>query len=209
MIARHTMSIIQLVQTANRADQPLVCFLDLQVEYVAEGRALALEAGTPWMENCRRLLALARAERMSIAHFRQLRRGTVLNPATGFANWIEEFRPRPSEMVFERALPSCYAAEKFASVLDYIDHPIIVLAGLTGHGACLATVLDGFHRRHHFIYVSDASATPRLGSLDPGASHACVTEIIGSYAEVGSTEKTIKWLGSLTMKTSLVGENVQ
>ena len=128
------MSIIQLVQTANRADQPLVCFLDLQVEYVAEGRALALEAGTPWMENCRRLLALARAERMSIAHFRQLRRGTVLNPATGFANWIEEFRPRPSEMVFERALPSCYAAEKFASVLDYIDHPIIVLAGLTGHG---------------------------------------------------------------------------
>jgi nicotinamidase-related amidase len=202
------MPIIQLVQAANRVDQPLVCFLDLQLEYVAEGRALALEASTPWMENCRRLLALARSERMSIAHFRQLRRGTVLNPATGFANWIEEFRPRPSEMVFERALPSCYAAERFASVLDHIDHPVIVLAGLTGHGACLATVLDGFHRRHRFIYVSDASSTPRLGSLDAVTSHACVTEIIGDYAEVGSTEGTIKWLRGLTTKAGRVGESV-
>src|SRR5207244_6459205 len=76
---------------------PLMCFLDLQVEYVAEGRALALEERAPWMENCRRLLAFARAERMSIAHFRQLWRGTLLNPATPFAGWIEEFRPRPSE----------------------------------------------------------------------------------------------------------------
>jgi nicotinamidase-related amidase len=202
------MSVIQLVQTASRANPPLVCFLDLQVEYVAEGRALALEDATPWMENCRQLLAFARAERMSIAHFRQLRRGTVLNPATGFANWIEEFRPRPSEMVFERAMPSCYAAEKFASVLDHIDHPTVVLAGLTGHGACLATVLDGFHRRHHFIYVSDASATPRLGNLDCGASHACVTDIIGCYAEVSSTDKIVNWLGAVTLKANLMGEGI-
>jgi nicotinamidase-related amidase len=202
------MPIIQLVQTANRVDQPLVCFLDLQVEYVAEGRALALDACTPWMENCRELLALARAERMSIAHFRQLRRGTVLNPATGFANWIEEFRPRPSEMIFERALPSCYAAERFASVLDHIDHPVVILAGLTGHGACLATVLDGFHRRHRFIYVSDASSTPRLGALDTAASHACVTEIIGCYAEVSTTEKITRWLGGVTSKMNLIGEGI-
>src|SRR5579864_4904948 len=80
------MSVIQLIHTAHRADQPLVCFLDLQIEYVAEGRALALESQSPWMANCRRLLALARAERLSIAHFRQLRRGTVLNPATEFAS---------------------------------------------------------------------------------------------------------------------------
>jgi nicotinamidase-related amidase len=202
------MPIIQLVQTANRVDQPLICFLDLQVEYVAEGRALALDACTPWMENCRQLLALARTERMSIAHFRQLRRGTVLNPATGFASWIEEFRPRPSEMIFERALPSCYAAERFASVLDHIDHPIVILAGLTGHGACLATVLDGFHRRHRFIYVSDASSTPGLGTLDAAASHACVTEIIGCYAEVSTTEKIIRWLGGVNSKAKLMWEGI-
>jgi nicotinamidase-related amidase len=202
------MSIIQLVQPASRLDWPLICFLDLQVEYVVEGRALALEGNTPWMENCRQLLAFARAERMPIAHFRQLRRGTMLNPATGFANWIEEFRPRPSEMVFERALPSCYAAERFASVLDHIDCPTVVLAGLTGHGACLATVLDGFHRRHRFVYVSDASSTPRLGTLDAAASHACVTEIIGCYAEVGATNKILKWLGRGTLKASLVEEGI-
>ena len=202
------MPTLHLVHTASRTDRPLICFLDLQMEYVADGRALALEARAPWTENCRQLLELARAERMSIAHFRQLRRGTVLNPATGFANWIDEFRPRPSEMIFERSLPSCYAAERFASVLDHIDHPIIVMAGLTGHGACLATVLDGFHRRHRIIYVSDASCTPRLGVLDAAAAHACVTEIIGCYAEVSSTEKIISWLGGMSATASLMAEGI-
>src|SRR5262249_61612449 len=97
---------------------------------VAEGRALALEERAPWMENCRRLLAFARRERMSIAHFRQLWRGTLLNPATPFAGWIEEFRPRPSGMVFERNLPSCYAADGFVSILHNIHSPPPLLARL-------------------------------------------------------------------------------
>ena len=179
---------------------PLMCFLDLQVEYVSEGRALALEERAPWLENCRRLLAFARAERMSIAHFRQLWRGTLLNPATPFACWIDEFRPRPSEMVFERNLPSCYAADGFGSILDNIDSPHLILAGLTGHGACLATVLDGFHRKHQITYVHDASSTPRLGKLSAAQAHSYLAEIINCYAEVVSTEQIIEQLSGPTLK---------
>lgn len=181
---------------------PLLCFLDLQIEYVADGRALALEERAPWLENCRRLLAFARAERMSIAHFRQLWRGTLLNPATPFASWIEEFRPRPSEMVFERDLPSCYAAEGFVSVLNHIDSPRLVLAGLTGHGACLATALDGFHRKHHITFVCDASSTPPLGAFSAAATHACLAEVIACYAEVMSTNHVIERLSGQAHKAS-------
>lgn len=186
---------------------PLVCFLDLQIEYVADGRGLALEERTPWMDNCRRLLAFARAERMSIAHFRQLWRGTLLNPATAFAGWIEEFRPRASELVFERELPSCYSADGFTSVLDNIELPRLVLAGLTGHGACLATVLDGFHRKHQITFVRDASSTPKLGSFSATASHACLAEVIACYAEVMSTEQTIGWLSGAASKVNATGGN--
>jgi nicotinamidase-related amidase len=179
---------------------PLICFLDLQIEYVSEGRALALEERAPWIENCRRLLAFARAERMSIAHFRQLWRGTLLNPATPFAGWIEEFRPRPSEMVFERDMPSCYAADGFVSILDNIDAPLLVLAGLTGHGACLATALDGFHRKHQITFVHDASSTPQLGQFSAPESHAYLAEVMTCYAEVVSTEHIIEQLSGPTLK---------
>src|SRR5262249_27029435 len=158
--------------------------LDLQVEYVADGRALALEERAPWMENCRRLLAFARAERMSIAHFRQLWRGTLLNPATPCAGWIKAYRRRPPAMVFAGKLPSCYARDGFVSILDNIDSPHLVLAGLTGHGACLATVLDGFHRKHQITFVHDASSTPRLGKVGAAEAHASLGEIINCYAEV-------------------------
>jgi len=181
-----------------------MCFLDLQLEYVAEGRALALEERAPWLENCRRLLAFARAERMSIAHFRQLWRGTLLNRATPFAGWIEEFRPRPSEMVFERNLPSCYAAEGFVSILDNIDAPQLILAGLTGHGACLATALDGFHRKHQITFVHDASSTPRLGRLSATEAHSYLAEIVNCYAEVVSTEQIIDQLSGPTLKADAV-----
>jgi len=194
------MHVIPFPHRSRREAAPLMCFLDLQVEYVAEGRALALEERAPWLENCRRLLAFARTERMSIAHFRQLWRGTLLNPATPFAGWIEEFRPRPSEMVFERNLPSCYAAEGFASILDNIDVPQLILAGLTGHGACLATVLDGFHRKHQITFIQDASATPRLGRLSAAEAHSYLAEIINCYAEVVSTEQIIEQLSGPTWK---------
>jgi len=194
------MPVIPFQQRPMFVGAPLICFLDLQVEYVSEGRALALDQQMPWIENCRRLLSFARGERMSIAHFRQLWKGTFLNPATRFSSWIDEFRPRPSEMTFERQSPSCYAADGFVSVLDNIESPHLILAGLTGHGACLATVLEGFHRKHRITFVSDASWTPALGLFTPAISHSCVAAIIACYAEVVSTDRIMQWLAGVTWK---------
>jgi nicotinamidase-related amidase len=199
------MQVLPFQKRATYKDEPLICFTDLQVEYIVQGRALALDELTPWMENCRRLLAFARQTRMSISHFRQLWKAPLLNAATPFASWIEEFRPRPSEMSFDRQLPSCYAAEGFASVLDNIENPHLILAGLTGHGACLATVLDGYHRKHRITYVADASWTPALGTLTSAAVHAYVTEIIGCYADVVSTGRLIEWLSGATRRAGMAG----
>jgi nicotinamidase-related amidase len=103
-------------------------------------------------------------------------------------------------MVFERDMPSCYSAEGFVSILDNIDSPCLVLAGLTGHGACLATVLDGFHRKHQITFVHDASSTPGLGKLSAPESHAYLAEVMTCYAEVASTEHIIERLSGPTLK---------
>ena len=121
------MNVIHLPRLRQR-NNPILCFVDLQREYVSPGRALAMHEIDPWMNNCGRLLEFAREQRLPIAHLRQLRRGAFLNPATDFASWIEDFRPRPSEMVFERPMPSCYSAAGFSEVIDNIDNPILVVA---------------------------------------------------------------------------------
>src|SRR5262249_47925182 len=127
-------------------------------------------------------------------------RGTLLNPATSFAGWIDEFRPRPSEMVFERDMPSCYAADGFVSILDNIDSPCLILAGLAGHCACLATVLDGFHRKHQITFVHDAWSSPGLGKFSAPESHAYLDEVMTCYAEVVSTDHIIERLIGPSLK---------
>ncbi len=196
------MNVIHLPLQRQRS-HPIVCFVDLQLEYVSDGRALAVDEIEPWLGNCRRLLAFARAQRLPIAHFRQLRRGTLFNAATPFAGWIEEFRPRPSEMVFERELPSCYAAAEFASVTDNIDNPLLVVCGLTSSGACLATIVDSFHRQHTTCFVSDSSWSQALGGLGGAEANDVTAEIIRQYSEVLTTEQLIEWLSNETF--SLVG----
>lgn len=178
---------------------PILCFVDLQLEYVAEGRALAVETMEPWAENCRTLLAFARQRRMPIAHFRLLQRGALFNPATSFAGWIDEFRPRPSEMLFERAMPSCYTASQFPAMTDNCDDPFLVIVGLTSTGSCLATVLDAQQRGHSCLFVADASWSPPIGAASEAASHEFATNLIGQYCDLTSTGGLMAWLTKETL----------
>ncbi|MCC6737317.1 MAG: isochorismatase family protein [Bauldia sp.] len=187
------MNIIRLPLQRQRP-LPIVCFVDLQVEYIAKGRPLAVDANEPWMGNCRRLLAFAREHRLPIAHFRQLRREAYLNAATDYASWIDEFRPRPSEMIFERSMPSCYAAQAFAAVTQNMDHPVFVIAGLTSTGACLATALDAYHRQHTSLFVADASWSPAIGGASEEESNVFATELIRQYSDVTNIKGLLEWL---------------
>jgi nicotinamidase-related amidase len=181
------MSVIRLPIRGEPASAPLLCLVDLQFEYVAEGRPLAIAEREPWLSNCRRLLAFAREHRMPLAHFRQLRRDGLFNPASAYADWIEEFRPRPFEMVFERSKPSCYASDSFLEFMDNMDRPLVILAGLTGEGACLATAIDAFHKNHECIFVADASGSRPLSRLSEVEGHEFLSDVIGLYAELITT----------------------
>jgi len=187
------MKIIRLPLQRQRS-LPIVCFVDLQVEYVSKGRPFAVDVLEPWMDNTRTLLAFARENRLPIAHFRQLRREAFLNVATDYASWIEEFRPLPSEMIFERSMPSCYAAPAFVAVTQNMDHPVFVMAGLTSTGACLATALDAYHRQHTSLFVADASWTPAIGKSSEEESNVFAGELIRQYSNVTNTKGMIEWL---------------
>lgn len=185
------MSVIRFPRTEDTASTPVVVFLDLQREYVTDGRAHALTRREPWWSNCMRLLDFSRDRGLPVAHFRQLRREPYFNRATPFADWIDEFRPLPHEMVFERSLPSCYSNESFATLLDSLSQPVFVLAGLTAESNCLATIFDAYHRGHRSLLVADASGSRGLGERSEAAVHEVAVEIAGLFCDVISTSQAV------------------
>ena len=172
-------------------DNTILLFVDLQHEYTALGRAFALQNIEGCLNNCRSLLARARKTKVTIAHFRLLKSDTFFNPATEFSDWIDEFRPRPNEMVFERNQPSIYSNQAFASFLQQVDSPFLILVGLTGEMSCLSTIVDASHRKHKITYVADASASSALGKYSSKSSHQVITEIANRYADITTTDKIL------------------
>ena len=171
---------------------PTLVFVDLQQEYLATQRALAVPEAELAIKNCRLALAQARALGIPVAFARLIGQSAFFNPATRFSRPIEGFEPTNADMVFERTKPSCYANESFAEVMEYAGGNFI-LAGLAGESACLATAVDAFHRGHRFTFLADASASHALDEMSAGEIHRAVKNVIGLYGEV---ELTSNWIAN-------------
>lgn len=172
---------------------PTIVFVDMQREYLASPRIIAIPEIREALDNCRKLLAYAREFGLPIAFVRWLNRSTpFFNRATPFASWIEGFEPERSDMVFERNRPSCYSSEGFAKLMEYGDTDL-VLAGFAGESACLSTMVDAFHRNHRVTYLKDASASHRLADMAPAEVHCAVVRIAALYGDVTDTHT---WIGS-------------
>lgn len=191
------MTVISFANRGREQNEPLILLLDLQMEYAAAGRAFYLSDAEKCFTNCKRILDEARSKKLPIAHFRQLKQSTFFNQQTSFSQWIEDFRPRPNEMVFERELPSCYSNSVFESFLKQVNTPELIILGLSGAFSCLATAIDAANRGHLATYVYDASASHTLGERSEAESHQAVTEIIGLYANLSTTDDFLTRTGTM------------
>lgn len=174
---------------------PTLVLVDMQKEYVANARALSLSDVEPALANCRRALAHARSARIPVAFVRWRGTSPFFNPATPFSGWIDGFEPTRDDAVFERGRPSCYASAPFADMMAHAGNHI-VLAGFAGEAACLATVIDAFHRGQRLTFLEDASASHGLGEFDAFEVHSVISRIVELYGDVCSTHS---WISSTTV----------
>ena len=163
-------SVIDLRAYVNPSVIQTLVLVDLQQEYIASPRVLALEETKSALANCSAALAHARAMGLPVAFVRWIDRTPIFNKASPFSRWIEGFQPHGVDMVFERNRPSCYASADFAEVIGG-GGGNFVLAGFAGEAACLATAIDGFHRGHSITFLADASASHKLNDV---AASACI-----------------------------------
>jgi nicotinamidase-related amidase len=183
-------SIVYLKALTDPSITPCLALLDLQQEYIADKRLMAMPNISGALDKCRAALHHARSMGFPIAFFRQVSRSSFFNPATAHSSWISGFEPTRDDMVFDRDQPSCYANKSFADLMESCGGNFII-AGFAGETACLSTAIDAFHRNHRFTFLVDASASHELGQLTAQTVHSAVTEIVSVY---GSVSDTSDWI---------------
>jgi nicotinamidase-related amidase len=196
-------SVVSLRSFANSSNVPIVVLVDMQQEYLAKPRLMAISEIDQALENCRRVLAHSREIGLPVAFMRLLNESAFFNRATPFSRWIEGFEPYRNEMIFERGSPSCYSCEPFATLVNQ-SRGGIVLAGFAGESACLSTLIDAFHRNHKVTYLCDASASHALDEVSADEIHRAVSKISGLYGDV---YETTDWIASTVPRKLGVGKN--
>ena len=196
-------SVVSLRTFANASHVPIVVLVDMQQEYLAKPRLLAISKIEHALENCRRVLDHSRRIGLPVAFIRTVNETAFFNRATPFVRWIEGFEPCRNEMVFERGSPSCYSSEAFAALVNQ-SRGGIVLAGFAGESACLSTLIDAFHRNHQVTYLCDASASHTLDDMPADEVHRAVSKISGLYGEVYETDN---WIASTLPRKLGQGKN--
>lgn len=116
-----------------------------------------------------------------------------------FSRWIEGFEPTGGDMVFERERPSCFASSHFAEVMAASNR--IVIAGFAGEGACLSTMIDGFHRGKRITYLADASASHALEDIEGVEVHKIIKKLAGIYGEIQTTAEWVLSSGQLLLNS--------
>ena len=194
-------SVIDLRAYVNPSVIQTLVLVDLQQEYSASPRVLALEETKGALANCRAALAHARAMGLPVAFVRWIDRTPIFNKASRFSRWIEGFEPHGVDMIFERNRPSCYASADFAEVIGG-GGGSFVLAGFAGEAACLATAIDGFHRGHDITFLADGSASHALDDIAAKDVHRVVSTVAGLYGEVLTTKS---WIARTSRRNSWRG----
>ena len=195
-------TIVNLRAFTNARNVPLIVFVDMQQEYIAAPRLMAIPEIDRALVNSRIVLDYARKIGLPVAFIRWVDRSPFFNKATPFFRWIDGFEPQRNEMVFERGQPSCYSNREFADLMEQSGGQM-VLVGFAGESACLSTMVDAFHRNHRVKYLIDASASHELIGIAADDVHFAISRIAALYGDVLSTND---WINSKDLGQADRGE---
>jgi nicotinamidase-related amidase len=176
--------------TANRKlatsahDDPLILVCaNLQTEYLEGHRRVATDAEATVSRGLE-LLTLWRNNLWPVMHLKRIAQAEWFNPESNLTDWIADLKPRPGELTFEHPLPSAYSSTRFAEYMSNMKNIRCVLLGFSLDETILSTVVDGFHRSHRYLIVSDAVACRRPEIGDAASYKTAVVQVIRNFAGI-------------------------
>ena len=174
---------------------PPLVFVEMHNNQLTESAGFGAEQVVPVLRNCALLLERARSEGWQLAFVSPLRSAGATRKLSK-ACWIEGFEPRRHDMVFDRTDLSCYSSREFADAMTAAGS-VFVLAGFSGEGACLSTLIDAWRNGQHAGFLEDASTTRPLPGLNAAESHRAVVAIASRYATTVTAGRWIEVAGTV------------
>jgi nicotinamidase-related amidase len=179
--------------TASMDDDPLILVcVDLQIEYLIDGRRHAVADAEAITSRCLQLLTLWRNNLWPVMHLKRIAQAAWFDPASNETDWIADLRPRPGELSFEHPLPSAYSSTRFSEYMANMKNIRCVLSGFSLDETILSTVVDGFHRSHRYQVVGDAAACRHPGTGDADGYRSAVVNVIGNFAGILESAELMK-----------------
>jgi nicotinamidase-related amidase len=190
------MNVASLLQYKDSIEKPVLVLVDLHTG-ILSSEEMACDNVTGMLENCRAVLAHARSLALPIAFMRQTAPAQSMLETRSCPAWIRGFEPRRSDMVFDRAMPSCYSNTEFAKMLERGSRSFVV-AGLAAEMSCLSTVIEAYHRLHQATYLSDASSCGSKRYYSSADMRRGINAILTLYGAVSNTRDWIEVSSKVT-----------
>jgi nicotinamidase-related amidase len=200
------------------ADDVVLLVIDMINDFLLPGEPFVIDEGRDLYPKLRRLLALARAQRIPIVHgvstdmrrsllerWKPIRDGVSLNAGTPGVQIVEELRPAAwseYEIYLPKPKYSCF----YGTTLDvYLNNPpcrgrnTLIVTGMATNYCCMCTSIDAFNRDYDVIFVDDLNCTmPSDDGTDAATMHRITVETLkqGFISELVTAEALIGRLES-------------
>ncbi|KAA5801042.1 cysteine hydrolase [Alkalicaulis satelles] len=146
---------------------PVLLCLDLQQEFVAQGRPWADPDGDCVAATCARIIAGARDSGWSLVHT-HLYQGAPMIAGHGLTQPIPGCEPRPGEVLLRRAGVSAYAHPDLEGLLEGWGGRAYLI-GFSAPMSLTATLFDSSDRGHGLTLIEEAVGAADVGEW--GAEH--------------------------------------
>jgi nicotinamidase-related amidase len=137
-------------------DLPLLLCVDLQNEFIFEGRPHTICNAAEIVARCKEIQNRWRRSLWPVVHLKRIANAAYFNPASSLTEWVDGAGPIPPELTFEHPLPSAYSSAKFSEYMSNIGKLRCVVAGFSLNEANIATIIEGFHRGDRYELLQDA-----------------------------------------------------
>ena len=178
-------------ETPGNHPQLLLC-MDLQKEHLAPGRRHMMVGTADVLTACSAIIDGWRTRLWPVVHLKRIARAAWFNPASAMTDWLDAYRPRPGEIVFEHPLPSAYSSARFASYMAEIGSATrTVVIGFSLDESILATAIDGFHRGHSLRVTGDAVASRQPKDCELSQYRKVLLGLVSDYAAIEPLEDAL------------------
>jgi nicotinamidase-related amidase len=167
---------------------PWLLCLDLQREFVVEGRPLCSPGVEARIAVCRSLLEFARQACWPVLHVHRHRDSGLFSERSEFARPVVGLEPLASEPLYFRSELSAFASPNLRRLAPPTPGTRVVLVALSLDNACVATVLQGADIGLKITVAEDAIGASALGPYEPGVVAGVAKRLIAPFARFERVE---------------------